>query len=332
MEITRYRPEHRDALIAAIGADPAWAMFTNAGAVDRYAQRLRDSVTYVCHDRGRFCGYLRALLDDGFALYISELFVVPAMRGRRIGGMLMSRLERDFAGLTVYALSDEDGYYERLGHARVGSVFEIRQRPARPDAPRRGPGRRAGAEPGAPRKDADRMHIVEARPADDAVVLHIEGLAFGRDDEPRLVAALLRDPTAQPSLSLLAYEAGRPVGHVLLTRLALLGASRAVPCAILAPLAVIPRAQRQGVGRALIERGAGLLAGAGVQLLFVLGDPAYYTRCGFVPATPHGLHAPYPIVPEAAWMVRALAPGLLGSVQGTVACADSLAKPEYWRE
>ena len=125
MEIIRYRPEHRDALIAAIAVDPAWAMFTRQGAAERYAQRLRESVTYVALDGGRFVGYLRALLDDGFALYISELFVVPAMRGRRIGGRLMSRLKQDFAGLTVYALSDEDRYYEKLGHARVGSVFEI---------------------------------------------------------------------------------------------------------------------------------------------------------------------------------------------------------------
>jgi putative acetyltransferase len=86
------------------------------------------------------------------------------------------------------------------------------------------------------------------------------------------------------------------------------------------------------VGRALIERGASVLAGSGVQLLFVLGDPAYYARCGFVPATPYGLHAPYPIVPEEAWRVRSLAPNLLGTVKGTVTCAASLARPEYWRE
>ena len=41
---------------------------------------------------------------------------------------------------------------------------------------------------------------------------------------------------------------------------------------------------------------------------------------------------PYPIVPEEAWMVRSLAPNLLGTVKGTVTCAASLARPEYWRE
>lgn len=48
------------------------------------------------------------------------------------------------------------------------------------------------------------MRIAEATPAEIDAVLRVERLAFARDDEPRLVAALLADPTAQPSLSLLA--------------------------------------------------------------------------------------------------------------------------------
>ncbi len=176
------------------------------------------------------------------------------------------------------------------------------------------------------------VRIVEASPAEHDVVLRVVRSAFSRDDEPLLVAALLRDRTAQPSHSLLAYDAEQPAGHGLFTNVTLAGGARTVRCAILAPLAVVPESQRKGVGRALIERGASVLAGAGVQLLFVLGDPAYYTRRGFVPATPYGLHAPYPIAPEEAWMVRPLAPELLGVLNGTVACAESLTRPEYWRE
>ncbi|MCL4696850.1 MAG: N-acetyltransferase [Burkholderiaceae bacterium] len=176
------------------------------------------------------------------------------------------------------------------------------------------------------------MRIVEASATDSDAVLSIERAAFARDDEAALVADLLRDPTAQPSLSLLAFLEDKPVGHVLFTRVVLAGASHPAPAAILAPLAVVPEYQRRGVGRALIEQGASLLAASGVQLLFVLGDPAYYARSGFVPAVPSGLRAPYPIVPEEAWRVRALAADVLGSVSGVVACAESLAKPEYWRE
>jgi len=86
------------------------------------------------------------------------------------------------------------------------------------------------------------------------------------------------------------------------------------------------------MGRALIEHGCRLLAERRVKLVFVLGDPSYYTGSRFVPAPPLGLKAPYPIEPEAAWMVRALDPGLLGTIRGTVRCARSLADEPYWRE
>ena len=176
------------------------------------------------------------------------------------------------------------------------------------------------------------MRIVEASAADADAVLSVERAAFAREDEAALVADMLQDPTAQPSLSLLAFLQNTPVGHVLFTNAVLAGASRQAPAAILAPLAVLPEFQRQGVGRALIEDGASRLAASGVQLLFVLGHPGYYPRCGFVPAAPFGLRAPYPIVPEEAWMVRPLVPDVLGSVTGVIACPESMAKPEYWRE
>ncbi len=176
------------------------------------------------------------------------------------------------------------------------------------------------------------MKIAIATEADLDAVLSVELAAFARDEEPRLVADLLRDPTAQPTLSLLAYQSNQPVGHILFTKAEVTGSPLNITCALLAPLAVIPAHQRQGVGRTLIEKGASLLAASGVKLLFVLGHPQYYTRCDFVPAIPLGLHAPYTIVPEEAWMVRPLAPGFLGSIKGTVTCASSLARPEYWRE
>ncbi len=125
MEIFRYKREHEDAVIAAIKEDRAWDVFTNEKAIVNYRQRLCESITYVCYENGVFGGYLRALLDDGFALYISELFVVPERRNRAIGRTLIAKVKMDFSHLTVYALSDEDAYYERLGYRKVGSVFEI---------------------------------------------------------------------------------------------------------------------------------------------------------------------------------------------------------------
>jgi GNAT superfamily N-acetyltransferase len=125
MDIFRYKHEHENDVLSAINEDPNWDMFTNDSAAREYRKRLRDSITYVCYEGKIFSGYLRAILDDGFSIYISELFVVPEMRNRKIGRTLISKLKSDYTNLSVYALSDEDIYYEKLGYKKAGSVYKI---------------------------------------------------------------------------------------------------------------------------------------------------------------------------------------------------------------
>ncbi|GAB4214731.1 MAG: hypothetical protein OHK0012_13380 [Synechococcales cyanobacterium] len=127
MEILRYKPKDEDAVISAIRNDPKWNMFTNEKVIDSYKKRLCESITYVCYENGIFVGYLRTLIDDGFAIYVSEIFVVPEWRNRTIGKNLIARVKEDFRHLTVYTLSDEDAYYEKLGYRKVGSIYEVHQ-------------------------------------------------------------------------------------------------------------------------------------------------------------------------------------------------------------
>lgn len=165
-------------------------------------------------------------------------------------------------------------------------------------------------------------------------ILTIINGAFGGDKEvATLVSDLLGDDSAQPRLSLLARYQGRAVGYVLFTRASITPESES-EAAILAPLAVMPEFQNQGIGKALIETGANLLSQRGVDLAFVLGYPDYYTRHGFTPAGRFGLQAPYPIpeIHHDAWMVRELRPGIADQVSGTVQCAQAMDRPEYWRE
>jgi putative acetyltransferase len=176
------------------------------------------------------------------------------------------------------------------------------------------------------------MRIVEASAADLEDVLSVERQAFGEDDVAELVRDLVDDPSARPLLSLLAWDDGRPVGHIMFTAARLEGAPRDVSVSILAPLAVVPDAQRGGIGGRLIEHGIQRLSESRVELVFVLGHPEYYPRHGFAPASRLGLAAPYPISPEDAWMVRALRPGVIECVRGTIACADAMNRPEHWRE
>lgn len=178
------------------------------------------------------------------------------------------------------------------------------------------------------------MYIRKASHLDLDEVLYVERLAFSNDKEAELVRGLLNDPSAQPVLSLLAFKGNRAVGHILFTAASLTETQRPVSIAILAPLAVVPDSQKQGIGGKLIKKGLGLLSEACIDLVFVLGHPEYYPRYGFEPAGQLGFEAPYPIADQHAdaWMVQALRPDVIGSVNGKVICADALNKPEHWRE
>ena len=176
--------------------------------------------------------------------------------------------------------------------------------------------------------------IREARESDLDDVLLVERSAFAGDDVAELTRDLLEDPSAKPALSLLALRDGRAVGHILFTAARLDQTRNTISASILAPLAVIPEAQKQGIGGRLVERGLQRLSESGVDLVFVRGHPEYYPRHGFRTAGHIGFEAPYPIPDKNAdaWMVQALRPNVIGSVRGKVICADGLDRPEHWRE
>ena len=178
------------------------------------------------------------------------------------------------------------------------------------------------------------MLIRPALPEDTPALLAVERAAFGGDDEANLVAELLADPTAVPTINLVAEEAGEVVGHVLFTHAVVRSAHSDIAAFCLAPLAVAPPVQGSGIGQALCTAGIAAAEQLGVGLVFVLGHIGYYPRLGFAPASPLGLAAPYPIDPKVAdaWMVLETKPGLLGKVRGTVICADALMHPEMWVE
>ena len=124
--------------------------------------------------------------------------------------------------------------------------------------------------------------IREAAKADRDSIRVVEEAAFGRPDEARLVDALVGD--GDDVLELVAERDGRVIGHVLFSRLIVETPGRNFPAVALAPVAIAPAAQRQGVGAALIEEAHGRLRQASETLSVVLGDPAYYGRFGYAHA------------------------------------------------
>ncbi|NES68859.1 MAG: N-acetyltransferase [Okeania sp. SIO2D1] len=177
------------------------------------------------------------------------------------------------------------------------------------------------------------MIIREALDSDLDNVLSVEHAAFGSEDGTEIVQKLLGDDSAQPIVSLVAFQEDRAVGHIFFSR-ATLEPNAPLSISILGPLAVMPDVQKQGIGGKLIQNGLDILSKSRVDLVFVLGHPTYYPRFGFKPAGNLGFEPHYPIPEENAdaWMVQALRPGIIGTFSGKVICADSLNEPQYWQE
>jgi putative acetyltransferase len=176
--------------------------------------------------------------------------------------------------------------------------------------------------------------IRRATDTDLPAILSIHRSAFPDEGSVAdLTAALLCDPSAKPDLSLVALVDDKPVGHILFTA-AYLQPGTAHRFSLLAPLAVTPERQRQGIGGRLIAEGLAILAQSGVSAVFVLGHPAYYPRFGFMPAGGLGFAAPYPIPAKNAdaWLVLVLEGELSKPCGGKVRCARALDRPELWRE
>ncbi|HKR76881.1 MAG TPA: N-acetyltransferase [Rhodanobacter sp.] len=144
--------------------------------------------------------------------------------------------------------------------------------------------------------------------------LAVHRAAFGRDDEARLVQRLRDD--GDSALEWLAEVDGQVVGHVAYSpvRIEHGDDGRALG---LAPVGVLPAWQRRGIGRALVDASLAALRQDGqTPLVVVLGDPAWYVRSGFTPASAAGLHDIYG--GGDAFMALALHPGGLDGRRGRV--------------
>ena len=154
--------------------------------------------------------------------------------------------------------------------------------------------------------------IREERPGDEPAVHRVNDLAFGQPAEADLVDALRRGGAA--ALSLVAEDRGAITGHILFTPVTIEGS--AVTGMGLAPMAVMPDRQRQGVGSSLVRRGIEILRERQCPFVIVIGHPAYYPRFGFEQASRHGLICQWDGVPDEAFMALILDHRAMAGVSG----------------
>ena len=141
------------------------------------------------------------------------------------------------------------------------------------------------------------------RPEDEDGARVVNERAFGPESgEAGLVDALRADGAHVPELCLVAVDGEEVVGHIFFSRARLASGHEVLA---LAPMAVLPERQRDGIGSRLVESALGRAQATGFPLVVVLGHPGFYPRFGFEPAARHGVEAPWEVPPEA-WMVHPL--------------------------
>jgi putative acetyltransferase len=149
---------------------------------------------------------------------------------------------------------------------------------------------------------------------DQSTIHQINAEAFETEVEANLVDAL-RDSGAT-LISLVAERDNVVVGHILFSPMTD-AAGDSIPVAGLAPMAVAPEYQQQGIGSALVRSGLEHCRAAGYKAVIVLGHPRYYPRFGFVPASHFNIRSQYD-APDEAFMALELEPGALGEIGGVV--------------
>ena len=144
-----------------------------------------------------------------------------------------------------------------------------------------------------------------------------------------LAVSLLDEKLAPPALNLLTEDAGDISGHVAFSPVSF-ASELALQAYIMAPLAVAPASQKQGLGKQLVEEGMHQLAAAGVDILFVYGDPDYYGRFGFAADTAELYEPPFPLQYPFGWQAVYLNPLAENSERTSISCVEPLNKPGLW--
>ncbi|HET7317342.1 MAG TPA: N-acetyltransferase [Sphingomicrobium sp.] len=122
------------------------------------------------------------------------------------------------------------------------------------------------------------MKVRHAAAADAGQIRRVLSRAFPTELEADLVEQLERDGDVVISL---VAEDRDIVGHLLLSRMRAEADGQRLAALGLGPVGVIPDRHGQGIGSALIHHACREARGCGAQMLFVLGEPAYYGRFGF---------------------------------------------------
>lgn len=148
-------------------------------------------------------------------------------------------------------------------------------------------------------------------------VYKVHQKAFGQEEEGQIVEKIRKSDGFVPELSLVAEIDGAVVGHILFSKIHIETKHGNKESLSLAPMAVLPDFQKQGIGGKMIKAGIKKAGELGFDSIIVLGHPDYYPNFGFEKASKWKITCPFE-VPDEAFMAMELKEGVLANSAGQV--------------
>jgi len=160
-----------------------------------------------------------------------------------------------------------------------------------------------------------KIYIRPETKEDCSAIRQINRKAFHSDAEANLVDALRK--SSVEIISLVAECSGMITGHILFSEVKLEDRSPDIRLCGLAPMAVLPEYQCQGIGSQLVIEGMKTCRQAGYSAVVVLGHPQFYPRFGFEPSVNFKIKSVFD-VPDEVFMIKELCKDALTNCSGTI--------------
>lgn len=142
--------------------------------------------------------------------------------------------------------------------------------------------------------------------------------AMSDHQEQYLVDRLRQSASFREELSIVAEMEGKIVGYVLLTEINIINSqNQSFISLALAPIAVLPAYQGQGIAGALMHAAHEKAKELGYGSIVILGHADYYPRFGYRLAKEFGIRLPFDVPDENCFVIE-LSEGTLKHINGTV--------------
>ncbi len=130
--------------------------------------------------------------------------------------------------------------------------------------------------------------------------------------EQFLVERLRKSDAFIPELSLVAEIDGKIVGHLLVTKLKIKNETEEFDSLALAPVAVLPEFQGNGIGGKLIVESHKKAKELGHKSIVLLGHENYYPKFGYQRADKYEIELPFEVPKENCMVIELVENGLKG--------------------